>query len=114
VPWDNYWDKLPVSIAAGTAPDLFFLVSGQVQNYAAMGGLLRLTDYLPGGKMDDFRPAQVEFVTYEGDFISVPFTATVVTVFTNQAMLGNAGLSGPTTADEAWDWEQLAANLQTI
>ena len=114
IPWATYWDNLPISMAGGEAPDVFFLVSGQVQNFAALGGLLDMTDHLSAEKRDSFRPAQLEFVTYEGSIISLPFTATMITTFTNMSAFQNAGIELPTSVDEAWDWEDFREMLRSL
>lgn len=114
VPWDTYFEKLPVTIKAGTAPDVFFLVSGQLQTYAATGGLLDLTELFPPERAEKFRQAQMDLVTYNGKIMAFPFTATLITVYTNAEAFENAGIEVPTTYEEAWGWDELANALAQV
>ncbi|MBV7336217.1 extracellular solute-binding protein [Chloroflexi bacterium TSY] len=45
-PWDGYADKLPTTIAAGTAPDAFFLDAGFFGSLLPQGISVDLTSYL--------------------------------------------------------------------
>ena len=100
-PQAQYFEKLPVSIAGGTAPDVFFLISGQVQNFASMGGCLPLGDVIAADKLKAFRQAQIKLCTYNGKVLSLPFTATIVTPYVNKAMFQKAGVTAPTTYKDA-------------
>lgn len=114
IPWETYWDQLPIAIAGGEAPDAFFLVSGQVQNFAALGGLLDLTPHIADEKLATFRPAQLNFVTYQDSIISLPFTATMVTTFLNQDAFNAAGIELPTSVSEAWTWDEFREVLRGL
>jgi multiple sugar transport system substrate-binding protein len=114
IPWSAYWDQLPIAIAGGEAPDVFFLVSGQVQNFARLGGLLDLTPFLTEEKRDSFRPAQLGLVTYNENIISLPFTATMLTTYTNLDTFRNAGVDLPTSVEEAWTWEEFRGVLRAL
>ncbi len=114
VPWDAYWQKLPVSIAAGTAPDIFFLVSGQVQNYASMGGLLDLTQYIPRKDLKNFRDVQLAFCTYNKQVIALPFTCTTLTLFYNMDHFKRAGVTPPQSLANVWRWDTFEANITKV
>lgn len=114
LPFATYFEKLPVQISSGTAPDVFFLVSGQVQNYARMDALLDLSDQIPAEDLEQFRQAQIDFSTYEDKLIAVPFTTTMLTMLVNANLFEQAGIEIPTTAEDAWNYEEFAEVLRTL
>lgn len=114
IPFGTYFERLPVQISSGTAPDVFFLVSGQVQNYARMGALLDQTSYVAEEELEQFRPAQIEFSTYEGELIARPFTTTALTLLVNENLFNEAGIEIPTEPEDAWTWEEFADVLRTL
>lgn len=114
IPWEAYWDQLPIAIAGGEAPDAFFLVSGQVQNFAALGGLLNLTPYFSEEKIASFREAQRAFVTYNEELIALPFTATMLTTFTNMDAFRAADIELPASVEEAWTWDEFREVLRSL
>jgi multiple sugar transport system substrate-binding protein len=114
LPFSTYFERLPVQISSGNAPDVFFLVSGQVQNYARMEVLADLTELVPEEELAQFRPAQIDFSTYEDTLIAVPFTTTVLTMLINQDLFEQAGIEVPTDAADAWTREEFADVLRTL
>lgn len=114
IPWGSYYEKLPVMMASGTAPDIFFLASGQVQNYASMGTLLDLGQYFPPDELKKFRPSQVKLSTYRGKLIAVPFTATILTLYINKDLFKKVGIDTPVSAGNAWDWDEFRYALGKV
>ena len=114
LPFSTYFERLPVQISAGNAPDVFFLVSGQVQNYARMDVLADLSQLIPAEELAQFRPAQIEFSTYNDTLIAVPFTTTVLTMLVNADLFEQAGIEIPTTVEDAWTYEEFADVLRTL
>lgn len=107
IPWDEYWQKLPVMIAGGRAPDIMFMVSGNVQRYAEMNALLDLREpFVSQEVIDEMYPPHRQMVTYEGKITAMPFTLTTVTPFYNKDHAAAAGIEPPTTPEEAWTWEE--------
>ncbi len=114
VPWDAYWQKLPISIAAETAPDIFFLVSGQVQNYAMMGGTLDLVPYLPRDYFDNFRDVQIDFCTYNNHITAIPFTCTALTIYYNIDLFKHAGIDAPQSLENIWGWDSFETSVAKV
>lgn len=114
LPFGTYFEKLPVQIASGTAPDVFFLVSGQVQNYARMDTLLDLGSCVTPEELEPFRSAQIDFSTYNDKLIALPFTTTVLTLLVNEDLFNEAGIEIPRTFEDAWTWEEFADVLRTL
>ncbi len=114
LPFGTYFERLPVQIASGNAPDVFFLVSGQVQNYARMDVLADLGACVTPEELEPYRSAQIDFSTYDGTLIALPFTTTVLTLLVNEDLFNAAGIEIPRTFEEAWTWEEFADVLRTL
>jgi multiple sugar transport system substrate-binding protein len=114
LPFATYFERLPVQISSGDAPDVFFLVSGQVQNYARTGALMDLGTCVPEEELAQFRPAQIDFSTYEETLIALPFTTTVLTMLVNKDIFEAAGIEIPQTFEDAWTWEEFADVMRTL
>lgn len=114
LPFATYFERLPVQISTGDAPDIYFLVSGQVQNYAATGSLMDLSTCVPEDELAQFRPAQIDFSTYDDQLIALPFTTTVLTMLVNKDIFDAAGVDIPQTFEDAWTWEEFADVLRTL
>lgn len=114
LPFATYFERLPVQISTGDAPDVYFLVSGQVQNYAATGSLMDLSACVPEDELAQFRPAQIDFSTYDEQLIALPFTTTVLTMLVNKDIFDAAGIELPQTFDDAWTWEEFADVLRSL
>jgi ABC-type glycerol-3-phosphate transport system substrate-binding protein len=107
IPWDEYWQKLPILIAAGRAPDIMFMVSGNVQRYAEMNALLDLREpYVSQEVIDEMYEPHRAMVTYQGKISALPFTLTTVTPFYNKDHAAKAGIEPPMTPENAWTWEE--------
>lgn len=107
VPWDEYWQKMPVLMAAGRAPDVMFMVSGNVQRYAELGGLVDMSPYLTDEYLADLYEPHLEMVTFEGSKIAaLPFTLTAPTLFYNKDVAAKAGINPPQTLEDAWTWDE--------
>lgn len=114
LPFGTYFEKLPVQIASGTAPDVFFLVSGQVQNYARMDALMDLSACVTPEEIEPYRTAQIDFSTYEEHLIALPFTTTVLTLLVNEDLFNEVGIEIPRSFEDAWTWEEFAEVLRTL
>jgi multiple sugar transport system substrate-binding protein len=111
----NYFEKLQTLFAAGTPPDVFDMWEGYVQPYAANGALLDMTPYIMASdwKMDDFQPAAVEAVSYEGKIYSIvrDFYHGPSMLFYNKALFDAAGEEYPSFD---WDWNRMREAAQRL
>jgi ABC-type glycerol-3-phosphate transport system substrate-binding protein len=114
IPSDAYLQKLTVQISSGTAPDVFFLVSGQVQNYGAMDACLDLNQYVSKDEVANYREGQITLSTYKDKLVTLPFTATVLTLFINQELFEKSGIQYPTTAADALSRDDFFAAVKKL
>lgn len=122
----GYQDTLLAELAAGTAPDVFWIPGADLANFASRGVLLNLNDLAAADAAFDaavFYPAQIEQLTYnpetdsmEGALWGLPRDASAMALYYNQSLFDEAGIPNPTERLEAgeWTWEQFAADAAAI
>jgi ABC-type glycerol-3-phosphate transport system substrate-binding protein len=108
----GYWEKVVVSEASGTGPDVFYGDTAYFKVLAHNGNIADVSAYAQTDKgasanLAAMYPALVEFHTYNGKLMAAPFnlTAGVVTFHTDE--LQAAGLPSPNTLGKQWDWNAL-------
>jgi len=103
--------KILADIAAGTAPDVFYVGSEWAPRFMSEGVLLPLDGYLTAEHTDDFVPALLDAFTWEGTVYGLPKDFSVLGLAYNKEIFTAAGLdpdSPPTT------WAELASYANTI
>lgn len=97
VPWDSYWDQLPIDVGADSVDDLFWVNSLNFIQYAEAGKILDIGAEL--GVDEGWQPSIVEQYTHQDTLWGVPQIADANGIFYNSSMLDEAGVD-PTTL--AW------------
>jgi multiple sugar transport system substrate-binding protein len=93
LPWDQYWTKLVTDVAAGTAPDVFWLSVPQFPEYVTKGALMDLTSVLPD--LGGFQKNVVESYKYQDKMYAVPKDWGIVGLLYNKDLLDKAGVTLP-------------------
>ncbi|PPH56549.1 sugar ABC transporter substrate-binding protein [Rathayibacter sp. AY1D7] len=107
VPYDQMFSNIDAQLSSGEAPDVFRVDYGNLGVYSSQEQLLDLTDRIDD--FDSFTPAFQEAVSFEGKPYGVPHQTDVSALLVNTQLLAAAGITDvPTTADEAWTWEEFA------
>lgn len=96
VPWDLAHDRIVNMILAGDAPDLIQMGSRWIPEFAEMGALLPLDEYVGAEKRALYYPALLETVTYKGTLYALP------RAYSTQALIYRTDLidTPPATWDE--------------
>ncbi len=115
VPTD-YPVKLATMIAGGYAPDIFYLDSTYLVHYAALGGLMDLTepvgeDKSPVCDLADYYPSILRNYRWDGRLWALPWIAQPVVLYCNVGLFEKAGVELP---DASWDWERFADAARRI
>lgn len=103
-------DRLIAMIAAGNSPDIVHFERSQVREFAAKGLLEPLDPYF-GSVRDEFVPASVQEVVYNGAVYSIPWGTDIRGLFWNKRDLAGAGYDpsqGPRSLQEL---DSMAARL---
>jgi multiple sugar transport system substrate-binding protein len=100
-------EQLDVRLAAGQAPDIVRVgFRGDAIHYAQAGGLVDLTPYLDDANLDDFLPAAMELMRYEGGIYGLPINTDTFGLFYNKAYFEQAGVTPPESAEACWTWDE--------
>ena len=107
-PWNEYWQKLRTSAAAGNLPDVFWMHVNQFELFASSDALLDLTDRIGSDSevsLDNYPQDLVTLYRYQERQYAIPKDFDTIALWYNKTLFDGAGLAYP---DESWDWESLA------
>ena len=104
MPGASLGEKLPATIATGTAPALALLGTFDVVSYSKTGSILPMDDFFEttGVKKDDFEPAVLEGFQYEGKQMMIPMQWFSTFLYWNKDLFKDAGLD-PEVPPKTWD-----------
>jgi fructooligosaccharide transport system substrate-binding protein len=112
VPFDQLATKTQLIGSSNDGPDVMEVDAPNTQTFAAAGLLLPIDDYLPKGYADDVVPATAQELTYDGKTYSAGMAQVSAGLFFNKTLLDAAGITPPTSLDDAWTWDQAMAAMQ--
>lgn len=104
VEWGDAHDRFVTSIAGGTAPDVAETGTTWTPEFAEVGALAPLDEYVAdAGVTDDLVDGLVEAGTYDETLYGMPWYAGVRSLVYNTEMFEKAGVEPPTTWAELED-----------
>ena len=116
----SYQDVLKTEIAAGTAPDVFWIPGTDIADFASRGLILNLNDLAAateGFSVDSFYPAPMAHLTHNletgaegansGALWGLPRDVSTFVLYLNLDLINEAGAPDPRqlAAEGKWDWE---------
>lgn len=101
VPFPAMTRKFMASAAAGMSPDVVNLTDMHVAQFGSLGGMLDLTDHLPGDPHERYLPGAFFFAQLDGGIRGLPWYITTGARFMNVPMLAEGGLT-PETLGTDW------------
>jgi multiple sugar transport system substrate-binding protein len=116
----NYQDQLRSEVAAGTAPDVFWIPGTDVADFATRGLILNINDLAvatEGFKVDDFYAGPMYHMTYNpetaasgadsGALWGLPRDVSTFALYLNMDLINEAGAPDPRelAANGEWDWD---------
>lgn len=112
VPWGEYWDKLPVSLAGGVGPDVYWMTMHHFGSMREAGMVLNLQPYLDRdpeaqANFDAMWPVLREAYSHEGDAYGFPRDYDTIAVFYNADAMAELGLAEPKEIEATWTWDHL-------
>jgi len=92
--WGNYYDQIIAAYAGGTPPDIHVLHRHRVPQFAGLGALADLSDDLAAAGIDvnDWAPAALDAVSYNGGIYGVPMDFHANLWHVNMDLMAEAGL----------------------
>lgn len=111
VPMTEFTKKLSMAYTEKSLPDLALIDNPDMPACIKMGMFEDITEFLKGLKIEDnYYPALLQTVTYEGRMYGLPFNCSNVALIYNKQLLREKGLEPPGTWEEL---EYAAAALTT-
>lgn len=108
--------KVSVSLAAGTIPDVLHDGDLRTMDYANKGYILPLNDYLDEAFMSDFFEGTFETTTRgDGKYYYIPFGTAPVLMMVNKTLFKQAGAEHllPQNPDKTWTQEEYYNAIKT-
>lgn len=102
---EDYSEWLAEQMLAGSAPDLFFVLSEDFNDFAEIGALKNLEALIEEDAdfhEEDFYSSAYAYGRYDGTQYSLPYECAPKLMFLNKTILDKEGLNIP---DEAWTWD---------
>ena len=99
--WDGFFVKILTMIAGGQTPDMAYIATEGVQQFAAKGLSYPLDDYVKRDKsalmeyFADVHPTLVEAMMYNGNIYQLPLEFNAVDMYYDPVLLAQAGFSRP-------------------
>jgi len=118
----GYQTTLLTEVAAGTAPDVFWIPGADVASFAKAGAILNLADLADKAKFDTnvYYPQQIEQLTFDpagGKALwGLPRDASSFALYYNEDLFAEAGLDTPDKMIAAgkWNWDTFTATAKAI
>jgi multiple sugar transport system substrate-binding protein len=116
----NYQDQLRTEVAAGTAPDVFWIPGTDIADFAERGLILNVADLAAttdGFSVDAFYPGPMYHMTYNsesgatgaasGALWGLPRDVSTFALYLNLDLIEEAGAPDPRelAANGEWDWD---------
>ncbi len=121
IPISDHFDKLAAQLAAGTAPDVFWLADAKEATFIHGGWCANLKATLasdPDYMLEDFYESAIYSTDYDGDgdIYGVPFSFGARVIFYNKTLFEAAGLENPAdcVANGTWTYEKMFELAQAI
>ena len=98
---EEYKSKIKTSLAAGEAPDIYYMWSGSfVRPYLRTGNMLPLNEYISDDLRGRIKPGMWEQCMDAGNIYSIPILSYVANLYCNTELFSQAGAEIPKTYDE--------------
>lgn len=125
----SYQDVLKTEIAAGTAPDVFWIPGTDVADFATRGLLYNMYDLAvatEGFSVDDFYPGPMYHMTYNPDNAAtgaesgalwgLPRDVSTFVLYLNLDLIAEAGAADPRqlAAEGNWNWDTFLEVAQQV
>jgi multiple sugar transport system substrate-binding protein len=114
VAFNQFWEKMQAMAAAKNMPDVFWMSSGYVKDYAKKGALLKLEDYIKLLDTSKYYASAFNVLrapNFKGELYAFPWAVVGCISFYNIRLFDEAGLAYPTNSWTFNDMRSLAQKL---
>lgn len=106
IPFEEVQTTVDAQLQAGDPPDVFRVTYTDLGRYSTTGQLLDVTPYVDDAAA--FIPAFWQAVQTDGTPYGVPHHTDTTAIVYRPDLLQPAGITVPTSLEEAWSWEEFA------
>ena len=107
-------DSLLQSFTSGNAPDILSLDGPDVPYWAYMNSLLPFDGYMDSSFLSSFLSPIVTQGTYQGKLYHLGYTESTLCILYNKELFYSLGIRIPTSAEDAWSWDEFLNVCHTI
>jgi arabinogalactan oligomer/maltooligosaccharide transport system substrate-binding protein len=100
VPFSDAQNKFKTVAQAGDAPDVFRAEIAWTPEFAELGFLVPLDEYVSPEDLRDYLPSALRYNQYKGHIWGIPQVTDCLALLYNKRMLHQAGVEPPATLDE--------------
>lgn len=117
--YNDYWTKLPISIAGGAGPDVYIMTRANFDAYARAGQALDFSEEIENYSMlqEAFAgmiPNAVSTYQYHGRQMGVPISVEATGLIFNKTIFKEAGIPLPSEIEDTWTWNDLREIAQKL
>ncbi len=111
--WDSYWEKLRVTVAGVTPPDVFAMSPPLYPDWQSRGVLLNLQPWIDAdpAMLDGVYPVTLEAYKTPQGYFGLPRDFQTIVLYYNKAMFDAGGLAYPT---DVWTWDDLRTAAKAL
>lgn len=118
-PNQGYFEKLKTELAAGTAPDIFWIGAVELADFVNTGQILDikpLIDKDPNFKLEEFNQQTIKELTRDGKIYGLPRDISTMVTYYNEDLFKAAGLPTPKelSAQGQWNWETMLQSAEKL
>jgi len=112
----SHHGKIMTMYAAGTAPDVFYCGSANVEEFAAKGILYDITDiFFDIFTLDDYIPAALQCMQKNGRLYGITSCTVSPELYYNRDLFDEAGVEyPPTDPANPWTWDEFIAAAKAL
>ena len=112
--FSQFWEKMQAMAAAKNMPDVFWMSSGYVKDYARLGAILNIDDRVAALDQDKYFPSAFGVLrapTFAGDMYAFPWAVVTCISYYNKRIFDEAGVAYP---NNDWSWAQLRSTAKKL
>ncbi|MBK0419699.1 sugar ABC transporter substrate-binding protein [Leucobacter sp. CSA1] len=91
VPWDDYWERLPLDFQSGDMADIFWTNTSNFGRYVDNGNVINISEEI-GDDHDEWVESVTSLYERDGSLWGVPQLWDSIALFTNEDLLAEAGV----------------------
>jgi len=118
-PNQGYFEKLKTEIAAGTAPDIYWIGAVELADFVGTGQVMDIKPMIdadPEFKLENFNEKTIQELTRDGKIYGLPRDISTMVTYYNADLFKEAGLPTPKELAEQgkWNWQTFLESSQKL